>query len=217
MILQTLILTVSLFGVQDAPQAIAKKDLPKAAICTACNLAGEGHGEEKPAGGLLYKGKTFYFCNLKEVEAFKKDPEAYIPLPLPRSTPEFSLKDASGFSWNQSSLEKKVVLIDFWATWCGPCKEMFPILERLRSKYQPRGFELLSVSVDEKKADFDKYVRARPFKNPVLHDQVGTFGKWGVRSIPAAFLVANGQVIGQWTGKQSEKTLDAAIRAALGD
>lgn len=68
---------------QDTPQDIARKDLPKLAECVVCTSGGESHGKEKPVAGVMYKGTAYYFCNAKEVAAFKKDPNAYLPLVLP--------------------------------------------------------------------------------------------------------------------------------------
>lgn len=213
--MKTVVLLLTLIGDQDVPQTIAKKDLPKAADCTACTMSGEDHGKEKPAGGFLFKGKSYYFCNAKELDAFRKDPEAFIPLPVPRPMPDLGITDTAGKIWNAEALKGKVVMIDFWATWCGPCKAMFPTLDKLVAKYKDSPFVLLSVSVDQKKGDLDKYLKGHKFPNPVLHDTVGVFAKWGVRNIPATFLIKDGQVIGQWTGKQAENTLDKAIAAAL--
>ena len=73
---------------QDTPEDIAKKDLPKKATCVVCASNGEGHGEEKPAAGVRYKGKSYFFCNAREAVTFKQDPEAFMPpvLPRPRTT-----------------------------------------------------------------------------------------------------------------------------------
>jgi thiol-disulfide isomerase/thioredoxin len=216
--LVTLILAIAatVAFAQDVPQPIAKKDLPKLAQCSVCTARGTPMGMEKPAAGLMYKGKAYYLCNTKELAEFKKDPEAFVPPVLPRPMSAFDLADLTGKKWDADAMSGKVVLIDFWATWCKPCKEMFPILDKLVAKYRDRSFVLLSVSVDQKQADLDKYLRGHSFPNPVVHDSSGLFGKWGIRSIPATFLIKDGQVIAQWVGKQSEKALDEAILKALG-
>ncbi len=212
--LLALIAIISLGG-QDKPQDIAKKDLPKEAECIICSMGGEDHGKEKPAGGVLYKGKSYYFCNTKEIAEFKKDPEAFMAPVLPRPMPEFSLNDSTGKTWNAEAMKGKLVLIDYWATWCGPCKAMFPTLDKVYAKYKDKGFVLLSVSIDEKKADLDKYLKGHKFPNPVLHDQAGIYGEWGVRAIPATFLIKDGQVVAQWVGKMTEKQLDVAVSENL--
>src|SRR5687768_263175 len=163
-------LATAVAAAQDKPTDIAKKELPKEAECVVCTSNGETHGKEKPAGGVMYKGTAYYFCNAKEIPLFKKDPEAFMPPVLPREMPDFSISDTSGKTWNAEAMKGKLVLIDYWATWCPPCKEMFPVLDKLHAKYKQRGFELLSVSVDQKKADLDKYLKSKKFPNPVLHD-----------------------------------------------
>lgn len=109
----------------------------------------------------------------------------------------------------------KLVMIDFWATWCAPCKAMMPTFDKIHTQFKDKKFVLLSVSVDEKKPAFEKFIKGHKFPNPVLHDAVGTFGKWGVKSIPATYLVKDGQVIEQWRGIQTESTLSKAIKANL--
>ncbi len=215
--MKTLLIAISTIalGFQSTPQDIPKKDLPKAAECVICSAGGANHGLEKPAGGVMYNGKAYYFCNSKEIAEFKKNPEAYLPPVLPRAMPAFEIKDAEGKVWNAESMKGKLVLIDFWASWCGPCKEMMPALDNVYAKYKERGFVLLSVSVDQKKADLDKFLTGHKFPNPVLHDTTGVYTKWGVRSIPATFLIKDGQVIAQWSGVQTEATLDTAIAAHL--
>lgn len=215
--MNTLLSLVALatLGLQDKPQDIPRKDLPKSAECVVCTLSGHAHGKEKPAGGVMYKGRAYYFCNSDEIAAFKKNPEAYMPPVLPRPVSDFSLTDSSGKLWNNAAMRGKLVMVDYWATWCAPCKSMFPVFDKLFAKYKDKNFVLLSVSVDAKRPDFDKFMKSHKFPNPVMHDSSGTFGKWGVRSIPALFLVKDGQVIAQWTGIQSEKTLDQAIAANL--
>ncbi len=206
---------VSMSVAQDTPTDIVKSDLPKQAECVVCASSGEAHGMERPAAGVMYKGKPYYFCNKKEVGAFKKNPDSFAPLVLPREMPEFGLSDTTGKVWDAEAMKGKLVLIDFWATWCGPCKEMLPVLDKLHSKYKDKGFELLSVSVDQKKADLDRFLKSHPFPNPVVHDTAGVYAKWGVRLIPAAFLVKDGKIVAQWVGVVKEEDMNAKIDGHL--
>jgi thiol-disulfide isomerase/thioredoxin len=210
--ISTLLLTVALFA-QDKPTDIPKAQLPKAAECVVCSMNGAGHEEEKPAGGLMYRGKAFYFCNSKEIADFKKDPEAFIPLPLPRAMAKFDLVDLGGKVWNAEAFKDKVILVDFWATWCGPCKQVKPIVAEQAAKH--RDLLVLSVSIDEKKADLDKFLAKEKFVGPVLHDTKQVWAAWRVRAIPMLFLVKNGQVIAQWTGVPDKKALASAVETAL--
>lgn len=210
--LTTLLLTVALVA-QDKPTDIPKAQLPKAAECVVCSAGGAGHEEEKPAAGVMYKGKPYYFCNAKEIAEFKKDPEAFIPLPLPRAMAKFDLADTSGKVWNAEAFKDKVVLIDFWATWCGPCKQVKPMVVELAKKNP--SLVVLSVSIDEDKQALDKFLVKEKFVGPVVHDTKQTWSNWRVSAIPALFLVKDGQVVAQWTGVPKKQDLTSTVGAVL--
>ena len=117
--------------------------------------------------------------------------------------PEFTVTDPSGKSISLSSLKGKVVLIDFWASWCMPCRMANPELVEVYKKFQPQGFEIFSISLDSKK---EPWVNA--IKNDDLHwpnhgsDLKGWENKiahlYGVDAIPSTFLVdEKGTIIGK--------------------
>jgi thiol-disulfide isomerase/thioredoxin len=197
---------------QDKPSPITGK-LPAKAPCVVCSANGEEHGEEKPAAGMMYKGKAYYFCNKKEVAQFAQDPESFLPPALPRPAPAASLKTLSGTPASLASMKGKVVLVDFWATWCKPCVETMPELQKLHDKYSSKGFSVVGVSIDEKGArDVEPFLAKRKFTYPMLLDQAGNWQKWGVRAIPALFLLdKNGQIVRQWTGKADKKEVERAV------
>lgn len=186
-----------LIAFQDKPQDIAKKDLPKAAECVVCVAKGAGHGEEKPAAGVSYKGKSYYFCNSGEVAGFKNSPDFYLPLTLPMPL-KFDLADTSGKQWNEEAFKDKLVVVDYWATWCGPCHALKPKLDKVIEANS--GVTLLSVSIDEKKDTLDKWIAKKPFTNPVIWDNKQTWVDLRVVSIPALFLVKNGQIVAEYRG-----------------
>jgi len=64
----------------------------------------------------------------------------------------------------------KIVLIDFWASWCSPCRESFPILNELHQKYGPRGLVIIGISVDEKEADYRRFASKMKAAFPLVHD-----------------------------------------------
>jgi thiol-disulfide isomerase/thioredoxin len=208
-------LAFATIGLQDIPQDIDKKQLPAKAVCVVCEANGGGHGEEKPAAGVMFKGKAYYFCNAKEPAEFKKDPEAFLPPVLPRAMPALDLPDHTGKLWNAAAFKDRVVLIDFWATWCGPCKALMPRLDKLVSDTKDPNFSLLSVSIDEKKADYDKFIEKKKDLHPWLWDDKQVFANWKIRVIPTLFLVKDGQIIGQWTGAPKKGELETAVANAL--
>jgi peroxiredoxin/YHS domain-containing protein len=202
---------------QDSPVDIAKGELPKSAPCAVCAALGNAHGEEKPAAGVRYKGKSFYFCNAKEVAEFKKDPDGYLPPVLPRPGPAFALKNLAGESVDLANLKGKVVLVDFWATWCAPCVATMPEMQKLHERYAAKGLTVLGVSIDE---DGEKKVRPfidkRKFSYSILLDDRGTWKTFGVKAIPALFLIdQEGRIVKQWIGKPDKKTVESAVTDLL--
>lgn len=214
--MNTLMVLVAMAGLgQDTPQDIAKKDLPKLAPCVVCNANGETHGDEKPAAGVKFKGANYFFCNAKEVATFKSSPEMYTPLVLPVALASLDLKDQTGKLWDSAALKGKLVLLDYWATWCKPCLALKPKLDKIHEKYKAEGFEVLSISIDEKKDTLDKFLKKTPFANPVLWDDKQTWTSLKVTSIPALFLVKDGQVVSAFRGNVKADQIEAAVKAKL--
>ena len=88
--------------------------------------------------------------------------EAWAQVSRGKECPDFTAKDAiTGQQFSLSDLRGKVVLIDFWATWCGPCVRELPNVKRAYSKYKARGFEIVSVSLDTDKQRFRRFVREK--------------------------------------------------------
>lgn len=204
-VLAFVLLGSALASAQDKPQPIAKKDLPQSAVCAVCVVAGTMMEAAKPSSGVMYKGKPYYFHGKEMRAAFLHDPEAFVPPVLPRPMPAFDLKDSGGVTYGADWFKGKVVLVDFWATWCLPCRATKEVLDSVRAKHP--GLEVLSVGIDENRKTFDKYVKEKPFSNPVLFDTRQTFKAWHVVPLPAVFLVKDGQVVAQWTGATSESSI----------
>ena len=214
-------LVVMVFGMfarsQDAPQDIRKNELPKKAPCIVCAAGGEAHGEEKPAAGVRYKGKSYYLCNAGEVSRFKADPEAFIPPVLPRPAPALAAKNLDGEAVNLADFKGKVVLLDFWATWCAPCVAAMPDIDRLHKKLAERGFTALGVSIDEGGAKVVRpFIEKKKFTYPILLDEFKAWKSWHVQSIPAMFLIdKSGQIVRQWVGKVDKAGLEKSVTDLL--
>jgi peroxiredoxin len=116
---------------------------------------------------------------------------------LGEPAPNFQLRDLNGHLITLSDLRGKVVLLNFWATWCGPCRVEMPAMEQLYRMFQRKDFEILAVSTDAQGAAI-----TRPFQQenrltfPILHDPDYRVGlTYGARSLPMTFLIDRQGVI----------------------
>lgn len=194
-----------------------KGSLPAKAHCFICKQNGELE-LEKPAGGVSYKDKTYFFCNKAEIESFLKDPDAFIPAPLPRTAAPFTLKSTTGTSISLADMRGKLVLIDFWATWCVPCVKAMPGIQKLHAKYGSDGLAVIGISIDD---DAERKVPAFLKKSkqaityPMLLDSGETWKQFGVKAIPSVMLVKDGEIIEHWTGKIDMKAIELAIQEQI--
>ena len=107
------------------------------------------------------------------------------------ATPPLQLADLSGSNHKLEDYRGKVVLLNFWATWCTPCREEMPSIERLRKLLAGRPFVVLAVNVDEPESRVRTFLSQLPLTFPVLMDPgKQATGAWKVRILPASFLIA---------------------------
>ena len=108
----------------------------------------------------------------------------------------FTLKSASGQNVKLSEFRGQVVLINFWASWCGPCRQEMPHLDAIHKKYQPLGFTVFGVNVEQDREMADKILRDIPVSFPILFDDDNTVSKlYDVDAMPVTVLVdRNGEV-----------------------
>lgn len=89
-----------------------------------------------------------------------------------------------------SSYRGKVVYVDFWASWCGPCRKSLPLLNGLRSELKGKGFEVLAVNLDEDIQDARTFLEDFPVSYPTLYDGAGkTPEAFGLRGMPTSYLI----------------------------
>jgi peroxiredoxin len=104
--------------------------------------------------------------------------------------PDFTLKSNSGKNIKLSELRGQVVMINFWASWCGPCRQEMPLLNQLYQRYEPMGFTLLGVNVEEDSAAADKVLKEIPVDFPVLYDNRNQVSEtYQVRAMPSTILI----------------------------
>lgn len=136
-----------------------------------------------------------------------------------QAAPAFVLPTKDG-TVDLSTLRGKVVYVDFWASWCGPCKQSFPWLSDMQAKYGDQGLVVVGINVDHKRSDADRFLASTPAKFTVAFDAQGTTPTaYRVTGMPSSYLVGrNGQIVATHVGfRQSEASaLEATLRAALG-
>ena len=105
-------------------------------------------------------------------------------------TPPLKLADAKGHELNLAQYRGRTVVVNFWATWCEPCREEMPSLERLRTRMGEKRIEVLAVNVGEAPERVARFTREVPVSFPIVFDREGTTAKaWKVRGYPTSFVV----------------------------
>lgn len=133
--------------------------------------------------------------------------------------PEISLSDTTGTPVPLSSLRGKYVLLDFWASWCGPCRMENPNVVRMYNKYKDKGFAIYSVSLDQSKANWTKAIRNDNLTWTHVSDlkywQSAAAQQYGVQAIPATFLLdKDGKIIAKnLRGPALEQKLEEILKA----
>ncbi len=121
-----------------------------------------------------------------------------------KRAPDFTLKDIDGRDVSLSSLRGRVVLINFWATWCPPCRSEMPSLNSLYKEYRGKGLVVLAISTDRRMSDVKDYVSKNIFEFQILLDpDMRVSRRYKVFSIPTTFLIErNGVIIKRFLGEE---------------
>ena len=106
------------------------------------------------------------------------------------AAPPLALEDLQGRTHRLADYRGRVVLVNFWATWCEPCREEMPSMEKLRASLAGRPFEILAVNLAEPRSRIEKFLDLMPLGFPILLDRDGSTARaWRARLLPASFLV----------------------------
>lgn len=108
-----------------------------------------------------------------------------------KAAPEFTLSGLHGERIALRELKGKVVLLNFWATWCPPCKAEMPSMERLHRRYKERGFTILAISIDSGgEGTVAEFVKAHGLTFPIgLDPKLAVANLYGIRALPSTFLI----------------------------
>jgi thiol-disulfide isomerase/thioredoxin len=119
--------------------------------------------------------------------------------------PSFALPTLDGRSVASGSLRGKVILVNFWATWCGPCKEEMPALQRLKQNFKSEEFELLAITTDPQREAIKGFVESLGLAFPILLDEAkDVSATFGVRGLPTTVLIGkDGRVLARAVGPRA--------------
>ena len=152
-----------------------------------------------------------------KVDAFQQQgmKETVSPL-VGKPASDFTLKDLAGRRQTLSALKGKVVLLDFWATWCGPCRRELPTIAKLHKELQAKGLAVVAVNVGEPPAVVSSYLKRNGFSLPVwLDTDTEVSSKYGASSIPTLVVIdKTGNVSALKVGLREEADLRALLEAA---
>ncbi len=156
-------------------------------------------------------------------------PPVYVTPLKGKPAPPFALEDLTGKKVSLDSYKGKAVLVNFWATWCAPCKIETPWLVELREKYAGQGFEILGVSADDiDRGDAKRFTQEKQeiatsaqkmhIPYPVLIDGASLSDAYGgLDELPTSFFVdRNGTVVAAQLGLTSKDEIESNIRKAMG-
>ncbi|HEX7375248.1 MAG TPA: TlpA disulfide reductase family protein, partial [Steroidobacteraceae bacterium] len=106
------------------------------------------------------------------------------------AAPDFSLPARDGTTVKLSALKGQVVMLNFWATWCGPCRQEMPLLGQLQTRYEPLGFTVLGVNVEPDSAAAVAWLKGVPVDFPILFDRKNAVAEsFGVEGMPSSVFI----------------------------
>lgn len=133
------------------------------------------------------------------------------------AAPDFTLQDMNGKTIRLSDHKGKVVLIEFWATWCPPCREALPGLEKLHKVYKDKGLVVLAVSMDQGNwEEVSSFIAEYRLTYTVLKGTDDVAGQYRVRSIPMMLILnKEGNISKKYLGMGSDEEVEKDIKAVL--
>lgn len=154
---------------------------------------------------------------MEGMEKQKASKEVQRKLAVGSKFPDFDEKDLAGKPLSIARFKGKVVLVDFWATWCGPCIGELPNVLKTYETYHGKGFEIVGISLDSDRAKLDSFIADRKMTWPQYYDGKGwqnkLAGVYGVNSIPATYLLdGEGKIIAK---NLRGEALEEAVAKAL--
>jgi thiol-disulfide isomerase/thioredoxin len=131
--------------------------------------------------------------------------------------PEFSLSDLGGHRVRLADYRGKVVLLDFWATWCVPCRNAIPHFIELQNEYRGRGLQILGISLDDDEKPVRAFYEEFKMNYPVALGDAGLAQRYGgILGLPVSLIIGcDGRIYSKHSGETSVSTIEAELRPLL--
>lgn len=142
-----------------------------------------------------------------------------LPWPPSRPVPPLSLTDLEGRPWSLPGLRGRPLVLNFWASWCEPCRAEMPSLDLMALKYEREGLAVLTVNFKDGAQTVRRFLDVVPLSLPVLMDRDGAVAKaWGVNVFPTTLLISRrGAPVGivrgevEWTGADGKRLIESLL------
>ncbi len=142
-----------------------------------------------------------------------------LPWPPSRAVPPLSLTDLDGRPWSLQALRGRPVVLNFWASWCEPCRAEMPSLDLMALKYEREGLAVLTINFKDGAQTVRRFLEAVPLSLPVLMDRDGAVARaWGVNVFPTTLLVSRrGSPVGvvrgevEWNGAEGKRLIESLL------
>jgi cytochrome c biogenesis protein CcmG, thiol:disulfide interchange protein DsbE len=158
----------------------------------------------------LWRGAVFTACfALLNGPSFATNPI--------ETAPDFSRNDLAGHLVHLVDYRGKVVLLNFWASWCGPCREEMPGFSQWQHEYGAKGLQVIGVAMDDDAESAQKFLKQYPVSYPIVMGDAKlgeSFG--GVLGLPTSYLIdVRGRIVARYQGESNLKEMKAQIQALL--
>lgn len=185
------------------------------AVCAVCGPR-EGSGFEPVRATATYKGKHYAFCSTKCKVDFLKNPDEFLVTDAGKPAPPFQLKTFDGKPVSLADYRGRVVLLDFWGTFCPPCVKALPELQALHARYGARGFSVIGVTVDDRAALVQKATTRAKVTYPILQSTPEVWNGYKINALPSMVLIGrDGNIIRRYGGEADKKAMLAEIERAV--
>ena len=185
--------------------------------CVVCRIQRLDHRKKTIVSQSRYKDQDYLFCSDSCKAQFDNNPEFFIEPPVPRRAPEFTLTTLSGNQDSLANYRERVLLIDFWASWCAPCVKTMKELESIYNEFRSDSLVIIGITLDSiGNQQTVNHIARNEITYPILFENrvSPTWLAYQVKSIPSLYLVnRDGQIVRQWRGASEKGEVEAAVRA----